>query len=204
MILKSNVNNNLSLTIHQAELEDTRTVSSILAKSFYEFPEFINWVYPFLQFTINEDLRYRLRSRSPVYACLIAKIANPDWRGVTENKSYENISQSETIIVGTAEIALRSASFWSNEPQYPYISNLAVRQNYRRLGIGSQLLAKCAEIALDWGYVETRLHVLDKNDSAKQLYCHNGYQISQIEANWGNLWLDYSPRLLLKKQIKTN
>ncbi|MGD1921812.1 MAG: hypothetical protein ACFCAD_24735, partial [Pleurocapsa sp.] len=84
MILKSNVNNNLSLTIHQAELEDTRTVSSILAKSFYEFPEFINWVYPFLQFTINEDLRYRLRSRSPVYACLIAKIANPDWRGVTE------------------------------------------------------------------------------------------------------------------------
>ncbi|MGD1922318.1 MAG: hypothetical protein ACFCAD_27550, partial [Pleurocapsa sp.] len=92
-------------------------------------PEFINWVYPFLQFTINEDLRYRLRSRSPVYACLIAKIANPDWRGVTENKSYENISQSETIIVGTAEIALRSASFWSNEPQYPYFSILAVRQN---------------------------------------------------------------------------
>ena len=204
MVLKSNVNSNLSLTVCQASMEDTRTVSSILAKSFYEFPDFVGWIYPFLQFTINEDLRYRLRSRSPVYSCVVAKITNPDWRNTTEYQSGKNSFQSENIIVGTAEIALRSASFWSNESQHPYISNLAVKQNYRRLGIGSQLLNKCEEIALDWGYTETRLHVLDKNDSAKQLYCHNGYQISQIETNWGNLWFDYSPRLLLRKLIKTN
>ena len=201
MVLKSDVNNNLRLTIHQASTEDTRTVSSILAKSFYDFPEFIGWVYPLLQFTINEDLRYRLRSRSPVYICLVAKLANPDWRKTRLESDY-NSSESESIIVGTAEITLRSTSFWSNEPQYPYISNLAVDRNYRRLGIGSQLLAKCEAIALDWGYTETRLHVLDKNDSAKQLYYHNGYEISQIEANWGNLWFDYSPRLLLRKSIK--
>ena len=200
MVLESDVNNNLRLTIHQASIEDTRTVSSILAKSFYDFPEFIGWVYPLLQFTINEDLRYRLRSRSPVYNCLVAKLANPDW--VERLESDRHQSESGSIIVGTAEITLRSASFWSNEPQHPYISNLAVDRNYRRLGIGSQLLAKCEAIALDWGYTETRLHVLDKNDSAKQLYCHNGYQISQIEANWSNLWFDYSPRLLLKKLIK--
>lgn len=196
MVLKSierDVSNHLQLAIQLARMEDTKAISSVLAKSFYDFPEFANWVYPFLQFTINEDLRYRLRSHSPMYSCLVAKIIPID-RNTTE-------SNSDCTIVGTAEITLRSASFWSSEPQYPYISNLAVRQDYRRLGIGSQLLAKCEEIALDWGYRETRLHVLDRNDSAKQLYCANGYQISQIEANWGNLWFDYSSRLLLKKQI---
>ena len=197
MVLKSNVHTNLHITISQASMEDTRTVSSILAKSFYDFPEFVGWVYPFLQFTINEDLRYRLRSHAPRYACLVAKIPKSDTGSITGH-------ESDSTVVGTAEIALRSTSFWSSEPQYPYISNLAVKQDRRRLGIGSQLLARCEEIALDWGYGETRLHVLDKNDSAKQLYCHNGYQIAQIEANWSNLWFDHSPRLLLKKQIKMN
>lgn len=201
MVLKFDVNNNLRLTIHQASVEDTRTISSILVKSFYDFPEFVGWIYPLLQFTISEDLRYRLRSRSPVYSCLVARLANSDWRK-TKIESDADDRDSQSIIVGTADITLRSASFWSNEPQHPYISNLAVAEDYRRLGIGSQLLVKCEEIALDWGYTETRLHVLDRNDSAKQLYCHNGYQISQIEANWGNLWFDCSPRLLLRKSIK--
>lgn len=195
MVLKSNVHNNLGLTIRQVSIEDTRTVSSILAKSFYDFPDFVGWVYPFLQFTINEDLRYRLRSHAPLYTCLVAKLA--------KSEGGEARQEESQAIVGTAEIALRSASFWSNELQYPYISNLAVKQDLRRLGIGSQLLAKCEQIASDWGYSETRLHVLDKNDSAKQLYCRNGYQIAQIETNWGNLWFERSPRLLLKKQIKT-
>ena len=204
MALKSDVNNDLCLNICHASIEDTQTVSSILAKSFYRFPEFVSWVYPFLQFTINEDLRYRLRSHSPVYACLVATMPNPNWQNGREYSSSQIHARSKRVIVGTAEISLRSTSFWSNELQYPYISNLAVRHNYRRLGIGSQLLAKCEEIALDWGYTETRLHVLDRNNSAKQLYCQNGYQISQIETNWGHLWFDYSPRLLLKKLIKIN
>lgn len=204
MALKFDVNKNLSLTINRAELEDTRTISSILANSFYEFPNFVGWIYPFLQFTISEDLRYRLRSKSPVSACLVARIVDSYHGEISKNSLGDRILSPENPIVGTAEITLRSTSFWLNEPQYPYISNLAVHQNYRRLGIGSQLLAKCEEIALDWGYAETRLHVLDRNDSAKQLYCHNGYQISQIETNWKNLWFDYSPRLLLRKSIKTN
>ncbi|MEL6578538.1 MAG: GNAT family N-acetyltransferase [Cyanobacteria bacterium J06621_12] len=199
MVLKSldhNVNHNLKLTIHPASIEDTKVVSEILAQSFYNFPEFAQWVYPFLRFTINEDLRYRLRSTSPNYRCLVAKI-------VPSNLTANTGHSSEPIIVGTIELALRSA-LWSNQPQYPYISNLAVAEDYRRLGVGSKLLNACEQAALDWGYQEIRLHVLDRNQSAKQLYCHNGYQISQIEPGWGNfgLWFDYSPRLLLRKTIQ--
>lgn len=195
--LDSDVEHDLKLTIHPAVLEDTKEISAILAQSFYNFPEFAHWVYPFLRFTINEDLRYRLRSTSPHYRCLVAKMTSANY-----NQDAQSNSDSESLIVGTIEVALRSA-LWSTSPQYPYISNLAVAQNYRRLGIASQLLTACEQAALDWGYQETQLHVLDRNESAKQLYCQNGYQISQIELNWGNLWFDYSPRLLLKKILPT-
>jgi ribosomal protein S18 acetylase RimI-like enzyme len=200
MVLKSldsDVEHDLKLTIHPAVIEDTKEISAILAQGFYNFPEFAHWVYPFLRFTINEDLRYRFRSTSPYSRCLVAKM--------TPKSNYSNCNQepdSRSVIVGTIEVALRSA-LWSSSPQYPYISNLAVAQKYRRLGIGSQLLTACEQAALDWGYQEIRLHVLDRNESAKQLYCQNGYQISQIEPNWG-MWFDYSPRLLLKKIIPTS
>ena len=179
------------ITIHPATIEDTKEISEVLARSFYKFQGLTGLVYPLLQFTIREDLRYRIRSHSPLYCCLVAKL---------HLEQFE--PDSKDTVVATAEIALRSGSFWSSDRAFPYISNLAVARNYRRLGIGSQLLSKCEQIALDWGYGETQLHVLDSNYSAKQLYCNYGYQISGVEANWG-MWFDSTPRLLLKKSIQT-
>lgn len=188
-----NVSYESEITIHPATIEDTKEISEVLARSFYKFQGLTNFVYPLLQFTIREDLRYRLRSHSPLYCCLVAKL-----------RPQQNFALDlENTVVATAEIALRSNSFWSSDRAFPYISNLAVARDYRRLGIGSQLLNKCEQIALDWGYRETRLHVLDSNYCAKQLYCNYGYQISGIESNWGNFWFDSSPRLLLKKSIQT-
>lgn len=202
MVLKSvdnyKIDRNLQLIIDFAAIEDAKVIGQVLAKSFYSLPEFASWIYPFLQFTISEDIRHRLRSQSPHYCCLVAKLAPQDYQ---ISSSRINLGNSNLIVAGTIEIALRSPSLWSTGVQYPYISNLAVDENYRRLGIGQQLLAKCEQAAIDWGYSETRLHVLDNNDAAKQLYGNCGYQISQIEANWSNMWFDYSPRLLLKKQI---
>lgn len=205
MVLKSvdthTANHNLELTVEPAQIEDTRAISLLLAKSFYSFPEFASWIYPFLQFTINEDIRHRLRSRSPHYCCLVAKLAPKNGQFFAHQVTAND---SNSTVVGTIEIALRSPSLWSTGVQYPYISNLAVAENYRRLGIGKRLLAMCEKFTLDWGYSEMRLHVLDNNDVAKQLYCNSGYQISQIEANWSSMWFDYSPRLLLKKPIRLN
>ena len=181
--------NNFELTIRPAKFADTREMSLILARSFYNFADYLAWMYPVLQFTICEDLRYRLRSAAPLYCCLVAVYTH---------------HEAGLIVAGTAEITLRTPSFWSSNIQYPYISNLAVKENYRRQGIGSKLLAKCEQIALDWGYRETRLHVLDKNNSARELYNQNGYEICRIEPNWGQFLLDYSPRLLMKKRLELN
>ncbi|MGV2827338.1 GNAT family N-acetyltransferase [Myxosarcina sp. GI1(2024)] len=179
---------NSQLIIRSAELGDARAVSAILADSFYELPQFLSWIYPFLGFTIAEDLRYRMRSASPYYCCLVA----------------DSRCNGRLAIAATIEISLRSTSFWSESDRFPYISNLAVKKNYRRQGIASKLLAKCEEIALDWGYQEILLHVVDTNYSAKQLYCQNGYQILQIKPNWGQFWVGNPPRLLLKKIIQSD
>ena len=193
MVLKPvdrNASRNFKITVHPATIEDTKEISRILARSFYRFQGLASWMYPLLQFTISEDLRFRLRSHSPLYCCLVAK----------SSQRHSDLD-SEDLVVATVEIALRS-NFWTGDRTFPYISNLAVAEEYRRLRIGSQLLNKCEQIAGDWGYHETQLHVLDSNHSAKQLYSNYGYQIARVEANWGNLWFDYSPRLLLKKQFK--
>ncbi len=190
MPLKSidyNADTDSELIIYPAAIKDTRGLGEVLAYSFYDFPDYLGWIYPLVQFTISEDLRYRLRTASPVYCCLVASLSN---------------LQEELAIAGTVEITLRASGFWSNNIQYPYISNLAVKEKYRRQGIGSQLLHKCEQIALYWGYQEIRLHVLERNDSAKQLYAHNGYQICQVEPSWGQFCFDNSPRLLLKKTLE--
>jgi hypothetical protein len=107
MVLKSldsDVEHNLKLTIQPAIIEDTRGISAILAQSFYNFPEFAHWVYPLLRFTINEDLRYRLRSTSPYYRCLVAKMTP----AINHNSDIAE-HDSKSLIVGTIEVALRSA-----------------------------------------------------------------------------------------------
>lgn len=174
------------LTIRNAELKDLTDLTDVLAYSFYEFPQFLNWLYSPLKLSIYEDLRNRFRTCPPHYRCLVASLVEPSQR---------------PIIVGTVEISLRYPSFWSNERQYPYISNLAVARGYRRQGVAQKLLANCEQIALDWGYQESRLHVLEENQPAKQLYFQRGYQIHQQESSWRKLLFYSSQRLLLSKQL---
>ena len=78
---------------------------------------------------------------------------------------------------------------------------MAVKPNYRRQGIGKKLLAECEQMVRNWGYYETRLHVLKNNEAAKQLYLHHGYKIDQSQSTWNELFLIPSQRLLLSKQL---
>ncbi len=173
-----------TFAIHTAETQHITGLTEILVSSFYSFPEVFNWMYPLFKLIITEDLRYRLSYHPPLYCCLVA---------LTK-------SNTDSEIIGTVEIALNS-SFWSAKPQYPYISNLAVKDSYRRQGVGRKLLEKCEQIAWNWGYRETRLHVLHKNISAQQLYVSSGYQVLGIESSWSGFWFQDSRRLLLGKKL---
>lgn len=181
---RSSDNPSQNIIIRPVELKDLRSLAEVLAYSFYDFPQLLSWVYPLLRLSIYEDLRSRLRSHPPLYCCLVA---------LTD--------VAEPAIVGTVELTLRFSSLWIPEAQYPYISNLAVKNTYRRQGIGGKLLASCEQVAREWGYREIRLHVLENNHSAKQLYFGNGYQLYQKESGWSEFFFNGAQRLLLRKKL---
>lgn len=175
--------------IRHAQTHDISELAETIVASFYTHSSIFSWLYPFLQFTVGEDLRFRLSSNSSLYRCLVATIVDEQ-------------TQSSAI-AGTVEISLKTA-LWSADPQYPYICNLAVKNSYRRQGIAKQLLNQCEQIARNWGYDTVQLHVLSDNNSALQLYLSIGYQIIRKEIHWEGLFKLNTSRLLLSKKILQN
>lgn len=178
--------------VRKAKQEDLNTLAEILTNSFHPRDGFNLCFHYLLRLGIYEDLRSRLRSRSPQWVCLVATI------------DPKNIGQSKPDIVATAEISLRKQYSGSGSiSESPYISNLAVKDSYRRLGIASKLLTRCEQIALEWGYPQIFLHVLEGNYQAKQLYFNSGYQIARTDLNFGE-WLFQRPgRLFLVKDTSS-
>jgi ribosomal protein S18 acetylase RimI-like enzyme len=171
-----------TIQIRFADLKDVKALADILVQSFHVSENWFSWFYPLLKLGICEDLRTRLRSKSPYYQCLVALILEKE------------------EVIGTAEISQRDWFF--SQKRACYISNLAVSGSYRRQGIAKQLLLKCEKVAQEWNCESLHLHVLEDNIPAKQLYLTNGYQWQRVE-NSLRSWLFKQPRrLLLEKKIK--
>lgn len=179
------------IAIRHAQPEDAHTVAEVLTSSFHANEGLWCWTYPLFKLGIYEDLRSRLNSSVPYSSCLVASTHLQHERGYSEQ------------VIGTVDITVRSHYCWSNfGQQYPYISNLAVSKSYRRQGVAGKLLSRCEQIALEWGFREISLHVLDDNHQAKNLYLRNGFQVEKTEGHFHS-WLWHSPkRLFLQKEIQ--
>lgn len=177
-------------TVRIAQVRDLTTLAEILADSFHPRTGIMRWTHPLLRLGIYEDLRNRLRATSPHYVCLVAVAAASGASGSAEE------------LAGTVEIALRSPPSWQpRASQYPYISNLAVSPSCRRRGVAQQLLLACERTALEWGFSDLYLHVLENNHQARQLYLKTGYQLHQVEPSY-SAWLMGRPkRLFLHKHL---
>ncbi len=150
----------------------------------------MRWIYPFLRMGIYEDLRHRLRFASGHYVCLAAIAPFPKAGG-----------QPKASLVGTVEMGLRSNYWQPYGSQYPYVSNLAVRRECRRQGVAAQLLNTCERMAVDWGFSELYLHVLENNYKARRLYFKLGYRLQQVEGSWTTWLLGQPRRMLLRKPL---
>ncbi len=177
-------------TIRTAQVRDLTTLAEILTDSFHPRTGVVRWAYPMLRLGIYEDLRNRLRSTSPHYVCLVA---------VT---TVSTVAGSREELAGTVELALRSPASWHPRgSQYPYISNLAVSKSRRRQGVARQLLLACERKALEWGFCDLYLHVLENNHQARQLYLKTGYQLHEVENSYGAWLLGRPKRLFLQKHL---
>lgn len=177
------------VVIRTVQSQDLQGLAEVLAYSFHSFKGVSSWLYPLVQLGIYEDLKRRLRSKSNDQVCLVA---------------LKLVPNHTPIVVGTVEIALKTASWTLQRSYYPYISNLAVVSSFRRQGIASQLLVKCEQVAQQWGHRQVYLHVLENNYGARELYSTLGYGL--IHTEWSfNSWLWSTPqRLLLSKKLVSN
>lgn len=207
-------------SVRVAASKDLALLADLLALSFHSGEGFVDWLYPVLRLGIYEDLKNRLRSGSDHYICLVVEtrcLVSPttalrvNWaEGLRINSVEPSIedgtnkyrSNRTECLAGTVEMALRSRLPWQLPSlDYPYLSNLAVHPEYRRLGVAQELLSNCEKTAREWGFDEIYLHVLENNHAARQLYYQAGYRLEQVDGHWSNWLLGQPRRLFLRKQL---
>ncbi|MEC4813556.1 MAG: GNAT family N-acetyltransferase [Scytonema sp. PMC 1069.18] len=173
--------------IREATTVDLTGVAQIIAESFHSQNGFWGWLFPLLRLGIYEDIRHRLASPSPHQICLVAVDTTP---GVSNQ------------VVGTVELGVRFNSSWTSVAKsFPYLSNLAVHPQYRRQGAASSLLLACEKVALNWGFQDLYLHVLEHNHQARQLYFKLGYQMNHVDSHLNTFFLRRSRQILLQKRL---
>lgn len=192
-------------TVRQADLT---ILAEVLASSFHSQKGWMRWLYPILKAGIYEDLRSRLHTRGPHYACLVAVKPTLGGQATSELVARANpmglglLAGRADSIVGTVEMNLKTPPLlqpWNTK--YLYLSNLAVNADYRRRGVARQLLQTCERIALDWGFHDIYLHVLEDNQPARRLYWRAGYRLHRIEVNPFTLLLGQPRQLFLHKHL---
>jgi ribosomal protein S18 acetylase RimI-like enzyme len=170
---------------------DLLHLAELLAHSFHSPEGVFGWLYPVLRLGIYEDLRTRLQSPKRYYACLVAVLC--------DGKQVPDVGDR---LIGTVEISLRRPSLNPfDSDRYLYLSNLAVQADYRRQGVAQQLLHTCERVALDWGFQDLHLHVLENNHRARRLYWKAGYRLKAIDANPLGWVLGRPRQLLLHKRL---
>ena len=180
--------------IRTVRQQDLISIAEVLTSSFHSPEGTWGWLYPILRVGIYEDLRNRLNTRKNHYACLVAVLR--------DTRSLANVAGLGDQPIGTVEISLRQPPLHLfRHNGYLYLSNLAVQADYRRQGVAQQLLQMAERIAIDWGFRELYLHVLENNHQAKRLYWKAGYRLKSVEHSPIAIILGRPRQLLLVKQL---
>ncbi|HSM80748.1 MAG TPA: GNAT family N-acetyltransferase [Nodosilinea sp.] len=184
--------------VRPARLGDIDLLADILTTSFYDHSGWQRWFCPFIRIGIHEDLKQRLRSQSPRYACLAAVSPVPLAAPLAADAAAP--TDLADAIAGTIEAALRQPWPWQGD-RHVYISNLAVGHRFRRQGIALVLLQSCEQLARRWNVSELRLHVMEDNLAAQALYRKAGFSMVQAEESPA-VWMGLQARrLLLRKTL---
>ena len=179
------------LTVRRAKASDLLALVDILFTSFKPHSGPVCYFSSVLRLGLYEDLRYSLRSSDSNQCIYLVATVSPA-AGLLH----------QSVVVGAVEITFfRNLPFGLKASYYPYLSNLAIRADYRRQGIGRELLRSCEAAVGEQGLEDLYLHVLKDNYPARQLYDGAGYRLRQADSFWQGWLFHQSQRLLLHKSI---
>jgi ribosomal protein S18 acetylase RimI-like enzyme len=186
------------ISIRAVQQQDLASLAEVLAHSFHAQEGLLGLFYPLLRMGIYEDLRSRLRNKANRYACLVAV------QRATQLYQLTAMPGMGDRPIGTVELTVRTSQLWQPHlgKGYLYLSNLAVQVDCRKQGVAQQLLEACEEKALEWGFENIYLHVLENNHSARRLYRKAGYQLHEVEAGLGTWLLGQPKQLFLRKVLR--
>lgn len=177
---------NVCIEVRPLQRQDIPAIADTVITCFHDRSHWWSCLWnPLLSMGVREDLHSQLRSHRTDRTCLVA--------------AAKNITTGSEHIAGTVEISLRRD--WVRSPSIStYISNLAVRADYRRQGVGRRLLLASERVARDWATSCLSLHVMEDNPVARKLYEVHGYRLQRTEMDWSNLW-GAPRRLFLSKYL---
>lgn len=77
-----------------------------------------------------------------------------------------------------------------------HLQNIAVHPQFRRKGIGTELLEWCIDLVRLYGYREMVLEVREKNTGSQAFYANNGFTVSGTVAGY---YLDDNAIVMTRK-----
>jgi ribosomal protein S18 acetylase RimI-like enzyme len=191
------------IVIRSVQEQDLPRLAEVLAHSFHSQEGLWGMFYTLLRMGIYEDLRSRLRNKAHQYACLVAVQGGQTQTTQLYQYQLAAVPGMGDRPIGTVELTVRTSQLWQPHlgKGYLYLSNLAVHADFRQHGVAQQLLQTCEQKALEWGFENIYLHVLENNYSARRLYRKAGYQLHEVEAGLGTWLLGQPKQLFLRKVL---
>lgn len=84
------------------------------------------------------------------------------------------VSVQRDVLVGRAVKKFKNLSEMDSE--YCYVSCMCVADEYRKMGLATELMRECECVAKAWGYRLLLLHCYEDNEAAYLLYKRLGYE----------------------------
>lgn len=174
------------VVVREARLEDCWEVAETHCSSFFPDQKFpLDLALRLDRFVAQLAGFYSVPSGC-MRSCLVAVAASRD-PDEYRKLGFRRATVAGILTVDTmADYLPRKGPFRSRRTGIAYISNVAVREEDRRRGIGKQLVAEAEALARGWGCRAITLHCDVANAAAVRLYRSQGYKSIPIpeRANW--------------------
>jgi N-acetylglutamate synthase len=115
------------------------------------------------------------------YDELIAFWKSIDGVWVSDDDSYENLKvyfkrNPDTNFIAVHEGKIIGTVKCSHDGRRGYLHHVAVKEEYRKMGIAKEMVEKCIGILRKEGIKQFRLFVLDSNKHAMDFWKHLGFE----------------------------